>query len=162
MKILLACRHAKALKNAEMGDHDRPLLPEGFDAVRGIAALIAGSDLMPEAVYCSTAVRAVETMEAFIEASGFSGKKELKRGLYGAQPAAYVDVLNRVQDHFETVMVVGHNPEIEEFVRKLTGQGLEMKTADVAVLRIPVEHWYDLSFETVCALQTVLTVHKSM
>lgn len=162
MRTLLVCRHAKALKDPEMSDLERPLLPEGFDAMREIAQRIVESDLVPEVIFSSQAVRAVETMNVFITVSGFSGKKEIKRELYGAEPATYIDVLNRAPDDVGTLMIVGHNPEIEEFVRKMTGKGIDMKAADIAVLRCPVEHWYDLSLEPVCELANVFTAYKRL
>jgi phosphohistidine phosphatase len=44
----------------------------------------------------------------------------------------------------QAAMLVGHNPETSEFVRRLTGEAVDLSTCAVAECRIDVERWAEL------------------
>ncbi len=45
------------------------------------------------------------------------------------------------------VMVVGHNPGIEDLVEELTGEWVSMPTATLAQIDLAIDRWSDLALE---------------
>lgn len=126
-------RHAKSSwRDAQLDDHERPLSGRGRRAAQHQAKVALNEGIVPELILCSTAVRAVETANLFIESSGFDGSLELTRRLYLAEPPAYLDVLSEVPEGTQTVLVVGHNPGISELVCQMTNEEVDMPTASLA------------------------------
>ncbi len=82
-----------------------------------------------------------------VEESGFQGNVEFSRELYAADPEAYIESLTRLPDEYELVMVVGHNPGLEQLLEELTGEYQSLPTAALAQVSIPIESWRDLSHE---------------
>ena len=59
--------------------------------------------------------------------------------------AAYIAILRDVSDDYQRIMVVGHNPGLEELVTELTGLAEIMPTVAVAHISLPIEQWKDLA-----------------
>jgi phosphohistidine phosphatase len=138
MKTLLVLRHAKSSwKDDSLADHDRPLNKRGKRDASRMGKLVKDEDLVPGLILSSTALRAQSTVELFVEACGFEDEIQLSRVLYAAGPEAYIDALNQVSGGYDRVMVVGHNPGLEELVEALTGEAESMPTAALARIDLP-------------------------
>jgi phosphohistidine phosphatase len=149
MKTLLVLRHAKSSWDQPgLDDHDRPLNARGEADAPRMGELVRDEGLMPELIVSSDAVRARLTAEAMAAAAGYPGTIQLDPRLYHASPAAIVDVLASDIDDEASVMIVGHNPGLEELVTKLTGEPTEMPTAALARIALPIDRWSDLSTRT--------------
>lgn len=149
MKTLLILRHAKSSwKNPGLADHDRPLNRRGKEDAPRIGALLAEEGLTPDVILSSTAKRAKTTAEIVADASGYDGEIIYTRDLYHADPESYLYVLHTLPASYETVMVVGHNPGLEELVDLLTGESQRLPTAALVQVRLPLENWEALTDET--------------
>ena len=146
MKTLLILRHAKSdWGNSQLSDHDRPLNGRGqYDAPR-MGAWLQKQKMVPELIISSTAERAITTAELVAQACEFEGELRTTKALYLAGPPAYIEVLNDVADSYDRVMVVGHNPGMEELVSLLTDKDKPMTTANVAVVELPIVSWGELT-----------------
>ena len=123
MKSVLMLRHGKSSwKDPELTDHDRPLNKRGKRDAPRIGALLKNEHRVPEAIISSTAIRARTTAEAVSKASGYKGEIKLNRSLYASGPEAYFDVMHDLSDDLIRVLIVGHNPGLEEVVEMLTGE----------------------------------------
>ena len=157
MKTLLIMRHAKSSwKDSSLPDHDRPLNNRGEEDAPRIGEALKKLDLTPTLILSSTAARAVQTAELVAQASGYEGEVKRDRNLFHAGVDEFLEVLQRVSDHETTVMVVGHNPGISELVDYMTDRPEMMTTANVAILRLSIDSWDDLDFETEGELAQVL------
>ena len=149
MKTLLILRHAKSSwKDARLADHDRPLNLRGKEDAPRMGALLADEGLIPDLILSSTAKRAKTTSEAAAEASGYDGEIFYSRDLYHADPEAYIYALRVQPSSYESVMVVGHNPGLEELVDVLTGESLRLPTCALVQVSLPIEAWEELTDET--------------
>jgi len=121
---LLLLRHAKSSwNNARLADHDRPLAPRGLRAAETMAAHLAAVDRPPDLVLCSTARRALDTLEP-LRTRLPAGTEVLVEGdLYGAPAPALLARLRLVPDEAGTVLLVGHNPGLEDLVHLLGRPG---------------------------------------
>jgi phosphohistidine phosphatase len=145
VKRLLILRHAKSSwADSSMADWQRPLNDRGKrDAPRAGAWLRARSRV-PDRIVSSDAVRARTTAQAVAEAAGYSGEIVIEPSLYHAETEAVFAVLNDVADEIHTVMIVGHNPGLEQFVQQLTGESHDLPTAALVELSVPIERWSEL------------------
>ncbi|MFZ1397611.1 MAG: histidine phosphatase family protein [Candidatus Promineifilaceae bacterium] len=146
MKTLLILRHAKSdWGNSKLSDHDRPLNDRGkYDAPR-MGAWLKLKKMVPELIISSTAERALTTAELVALACDFEGELRTERHFYLAGPPTYVEILNELPDSYERVMVVGHNPGMEELVSLLTDSDRPMSTANVAVVELSIDSWAELT-----------------
>jgi phosphohistidine phosphatase len=120
---LLLLRHAKSSwDDPKLDDHDRPLAPRGRKAAGLIAAHLRDNHVHVSLVLCSSAQRALETLELVQP----PGQVVIERGLYGATAQQLLERLREVPDEHEAVMLVGHNPAIEDLAGGLTGDASEL------------------------------------
>lgn len=110
--------------------------------------LVREYELTPDIVITSDAVRARLTAEAVAEGARYAGEILPDRRLYMAGPADILSLLRTVREHGQTVMIVGHNPGLEELVEQLTGERQDLPTAALAQIVLPIDHWRDLKSST--------------
>ena len=121
---LVLLRHAKSSwKTAGLADHDRPLAPRGSRAVAALRRHVAGAHLAPDLVLCSTARRAVDTWEGIAPACPPGTPVEFVPELYGATAAGLMRRLSQLPAATGCVLVVGHNPGLEDLADGLAGSG---------------------------------------
>ncbi|GAA3150076.1 histidine phosphatase family protein [Streptomyces rameus] len=124
LRRLVVLRHAKSAWPAGVDDHRRPLAPRGLrDAPAAGRALAAGS--LPDLALCSTAVRARRTWELVSAEWATPPPVRYDRRLYAADVADLLEVVHEVPADVRTLLLVGHNPGLEELVRALAADGLD-------------------------------------
>ena len=149
MKTLLILRHAKSSwDNSRLVDHDRPLSSRGKEDAPRMGRLLAREDLVPDLIISSSAERALTTAELAAISAGYEAEIQITRHLYHADPESYIELLQQVADSHERVIVVGHNPGMEELVEQLGGHYQRMPTAALAQIELPIESWGELDEET--------------
>ena len=121
MSRLLLLRHSRAGWAAPgMRDFDRPLEPAGRADAEAIGAAIAVS-YGPDLILCSSARRARETFESIQPRLG-EARVIYSDELYGTDSAGYVDFI-RKKATGDQVLLVGHNPMMEDVAMVLSGDG---------------------------------------
>lgn len=145
MRTLLILRHAKSSwSNSDMADHDRPLKRRGRrDAVR-MGQLLLARNLAPQLIVSSTAKRARRTAKLIADALAYEGEIVLEHDLYHAGPTGYIRVLRDIDDRYQRVMAVGHNPGLEVLLEVLTGAAEWLPTAALAHVELPVDSWEEV------------------
>jgi len=154
MKILTLLRHAKSSwDDPAVRDFDRPLNRRGRRAAHAIGRALREEGMEFDAVLASPAVRVAETLRDVGETYGRGFDAMEVPDLYLASPGVLLEHVHRVDDSVERLLVVGHNPGLEQFAMLLAGSGeqglieaLETKypTATVAVIRFEVDRWADV------------------
>jgi phosphohistidine phosphatase len=150
VKTLLLLRHAKSSwADSAPDDHARPLNERGRRDAPRMGDLIRVRRVSPEVIISSDAVRARLTAEAVAETARYASKILLDPRLYLADPRSIVEVLQTVPDaKADTVMIVGHNPGLEDLIARLTGEHHEMPTCALARIVLPIARWCDLSMSS--------------
>jgi phosphohistidine phosphatase len=150
VKTLLVLRHAKSSwDDPHLDDHDRPLNARGERDAPRMGRLARKKRLSVELIISSDALRARLTAEAVADAIGYGGQILLDPRLYHASAADILAVLrSAVDDNVTTVMIVGHNPGLEDLVARLTGDPEALPTAALAQTALPIERWPDLTAST--------------
>ena len=151
-KVLYLLRHAKSSwDDPELDDIERPLAPRGRKAARALAVHMDDEGITPALVLCSPARRTRDTIDLVRSGLPPGTKVRTEDRLYGASPADVLKILRRLSDSLPSVMVVGHNPTMQELALSLasSGPGLErvsagFPTAALAKLSLPIDRWNDL------------------
>ena len=145
MKTLLVLRHAKSSwKEEGIDDHERPLNKRGRKDAPRMGELIKEKDLVPDYILSSSAVRAQHTAELVAEHCEYIGEVGGGRELYSFSSEDYLESLSQLDDTISRVMVVGHNPGLEELTQWLTGIYTSLPTAALAVIQLDISHWREL------------------
>ncbi len=153
MKTLLILRHAKSRwKDREQSDHDRSLNKRGKRDAPRMGRLAAEHGLRPDLVLSSTAKRARVTAEAVASEAAYPGTVQLERRLYLANPSEIIEVIRESAGDAATVMVVGHNPGLEELVARFGGAGEPLPTAALAEIHLEIPAWSGLTLQSPATL----------
>lgn len=130
---LVLFRHARAEDPLPgMTDHERRLTTKGHAQAASTAPQIAALGWTPDLVICSDARRTRETLD--IARGSFPGAIiKLDPRIYEDGPIA---ALLEIGDDVGTAMVIGHNPNLEGLVTRLSHQIPGLGTADAALLEL--------------------------
>jgi phosphohistidine phosphatase len=101
-------------------------------------------ELLPDLILSSTAHRASQTTVLVKKASGYEGDVLYTDTLYHADTEEILASLREVADEHASVMIVGHNPDLECLVEDLTGEWERLPTAALVEIRLPIEAWAEL------------------
>ncbi|HZF44043.1 MAG TPA: histidine phosphatase family protein [Sphingomonadaceae bacterium] len=156
MKTLTLLRHAKSdWSDAVRRDFDRPLNDRGRRAAWTMGAHMAAEDLRFDKVVASPALRVRDTLDEV--ARGYGGMLDplFEQSLYLASAAALLDYVRGTEDGVERLLLVGHNPGLEELALELAAgdadspmrRQVEIKypTATLAEIALVGESWADVS-----------------
>lgn len=146
MKHLLILRHAKSSwGDSSLADWERPLSERGIADAPRVGEQLRKQSIIPDLIITSDALRARTTAQAVAESAGYKRELVIEPALYLASPDDIIAVVNsRADDSAGTVMIVGHNPGLEDLLERLTGEHHEMPTAALAQLALPIDRWSDL------------------
>ena len=145
MRRLILMRHGKSDWDAPFGsDHERPLSKRGVRAATVMGGVLANAGLVPDHAITSSAVRARTTLELAMEAGSWDSTMEVSGALYGTSPGGALEVAAGAPPEAEALMLVGHEPTWSALAYHLTGGAVQMKTATVVGIDIPVDGWHRL------------------
>ena len=148
MKTLFVLRHAKSSwEDPDLADFDRPLNDRGTTSAPFMGGLMANNGLSPDVILSSPAVRARETAKLAKEGGDLDAEIRYDERIYEASPAMLRQVVGDVGEEFRSVMIVGHNPGMEGFIRFLTGKLEPMPTAALAVIDLDIPSWGEINAE---------------
>jgi phosphohistidine phosphatase len=116
---LVLFRHAKSAW-PDMADHDRPLARRGIKAAPIMGRWLRDAGLVPDQVLCSTARRARETWQLAQPGLAATPPVTFDRGIYEGTAADLLDLIRQVPAETGTLLLVGHNPAIEDLALTLT------------------------------------------
>ena len=142
MKSLLLMRHAKASpSDAGVADVDRSLAEEGRVAAKRIGQFLQTKKLTVDTVLSSSATRARETAAAVLLAAGMTLEVHPDQRLYEAGPLRLLEVISELRDDINTVLLVGHNPALEDLLQILTGRADHMSPGTIARIDLNDSTW---------------------
>ncbi|MEO6394089.1 MAG: histidine phosphatase family protein [Pyrinomonadaceae bacterium] len=142
MKTLLLLRHAKSeWSEAGVPDFSRTLNNRGEKAALAIGNYARKNLVRPDLILCSPAERARQTAALLIEAAGFTAELRFDERIYEASWSRLLDIVQQLDVAPATVLMVGHNPGMEDLLLNLTGVNRHMATAAFARIELNVESW---------------------
>lgn len=141
MKTIILVRHAHAMTAYEAGvqtDSARPLSDEGRQKAAQTARELASQSIRPQIIFTSPLLRAVQTSEILAQTLGAPVSAEtILNGMYD-EPAVR-DFLTEQLEKYDTVLAVGHNPNISYMTHLLGGQVYHFSPGSFAVVNMQDE-----------------------
>ncbi len=154
MPRLLLLRHAKSSHDdAAIVDFERPLAARGRRAAAMVGEHVAKHRLSPDKILCSAARRTRETLAQLLPHLIGEAEIRLTRSLYETS-RGYKDVIAAQGGASATLMIIGHNPAMQEAAAALIGAGNpalaaevsgKFPTAGLAVIDFDFSAWRDLT-----------------
>ncbi|WP_037672489.1 histidine phosphatase family protein [Streptomyces griseus] len=154
LRRLAVLRHAKSAWPEGVPDRQRPLAPRGRRDAPAAGRALAEVDCLPDLALCSTARRARETWELASAQWGTPPPVRYDPRLYAAEMPELLGVVQETPAEVATLLLVGHNPGLEELVLALAGDGLDdllddvrlkFPTSAIALLSWRGTTWRDLA-----------------
>ena len=143
MRRLMLLRHAKAVPQGLLADENRPLAERGRQDMATIAAFMASRGLVPDLALVSSSLRTRETWDLLLPAFSPAPAQRIEDRLYAAPAERILYLMRETGPEVATLLLVGHNPGLEELARSLSGAGEtdalirfggSMPTASLAVI----------------------------
>ncbi len=149
MKTLFIMRHAKSSwDDSASADFDRPLNERGLEAAPLIGETIRQHQFQIDSIVSSPAKRAEQTALLVKTAARINCEIQFDRGIYEASPQRLRQIVANIDNEHKSILLVGHNPGFEGFLKFLTGETHTMPTAALAVIDLRIDEWNKTAADT--------------
>ncbi|MCP4553064.1 MAG: histidine phosphatase family protein [Bacteroidetes bacterium] len=148
MKTLYIVRHGKSSwEDAELKDHDRPLLHKGEKRTRKIANFLLDRKIQIDKLLSSSATRAHATALIIAEKLEYPiSNILLDERMYHGGTDYLMDMLYCLSNQINSVMLFGHNPAFTSLANKFLEKKIEwLPTSGIVSLEFKVDKWEDIS-----------------
>src|SRR2546429_9243566 len=146
MKRLFLIRHAKSSwADPALPDKDRPLGDRGRRDARKMGTRLAKRDVKPDLILSSPARRAFKTARIIAKKLDYKLKDiVVDDRLYAGAVHGLLDVIHKLGDKLERVMLFGHNPELTELAHRLSSKITHMPTCAIAEFTFNAKSWSNI------------------
>lgn len=151
MKTLYLMRHAKATaRESRQDDKTRELTQGGVKDSLVVGTSLRERNVAFDLIIASSAVRTEQTASLVAEAMNYDLNRILLADeLYDASVRQFLEYVNNVEDAYNHVLIVGHNPAISYLAEYLTKADIgDMSTAGVAIIKFDFRSWKLVSENT--------------
>ena len=146
-KCLTIIRHAKSDWSRACADHERGLNDRGRGDAQRMGVALAEKHFAPDAVFCSTALRARLTLQKLSACwQNFNQAVTFDAALYLASLDELVAYLQAVDNSYSNIALLGHNPGLTQLCNCLADDTLDnLPTCGVYSLGLSIDDWRALS-----------------
>ncbi len=154
MKTIMLLRHAKSARDgSRRKDFDRPLAKRGQKDAPRIGAFARSVGVIPASIICSPAKRAEQTAKLFAEGAGIdSALIRWDKDLYYGGARDYLSTIQKSPEGAADMLLVGHNPLIEETVSLLCNEegsyAVRMPAGALVCIEHPAMEWHQVKAGT--------------
>lgn len=152
MKTLYIIRHAKSSWDFDtLLDFDRPLKERGITDATDMAARLKNAGHSPELIISSPAARALQTAKIFCEGLDIPESHiSLSDDFYDAEYEDIMNVVSRMDDAFNSLMIFGHNPGFTELANHLGTMIIDnIPTSGIVILKFNTTKWKEIGRDRV-------------
>ena len=150
MKTIVLIRHAKSSwKSPELKDIERPLKKRGQKEAPLMGKVLKETPITPDRIFSSPAVRAQTTAQLIAKEYGMDESKiRTLPGLYMESGSKLLQEIQAIEDEYNVVFLVGHNPGMMDLAVSLTGEALEnFPTAGAMGIEFHCDTWEEAGTE---------------
>jgi len=149
MKTLYLIRHAKSdWSDGSLSDFERGLKKRGHKDLTTISSYLSLQQLQPDLMLSSLALRAQITADELKKKIDYQGQIHYMEELYNSRPETLMNVLTLQDDSYETIFLVGHNPELTEFANFLVKDNFpKLPTLGVLAIHLDIDAWSEIKEE---------------
>ncbi|SRR5579883_1549792 len=147
MKNLILLRHAKSSwDEPALSDFDRPLNNRGKKAAPIIGKLMKERQLKPDLILCSPSKRTKQTAKLVLDSAKLDLDVTFDKGIYEASTSKLLNILKSQEATAESILMIGHNPGLEDLLTELTGCHEHFPTAALANIVLDIENWKGIKY----------------
>lgn len=148
MKNLFLLRHARAVSSSDgLRDFDRFLSDQGRQQAERVGKHLKEQNVGLDLVLSSTALRARETTELVLTAAERMSEVGYDQRIYEASARQLLEVVSEIEEDKNKVLLVGHNPGLEELLQRLTGRLESIGTGTLAKITLGATEWTEAAAE---------------
>jgi phosphohistidine phosphatase len=145
MKTLYLLRHGKSSwKDETVIDVERPLNGRGRKASEAVGNFLKREKIILDLVLSSSAIRARETTQLVMEVAKLRTDLRFDERIYEASAQRLLEVIRQIEKSKKSVLLVGHNPGLEDFLKMLTGAVELMPTATLSKVILSASNWAEV------------------
>ena len=150
MKTIHIVRHGKALQNFQyINDDDRPLTEKGICSNILVAKKFQEQFSVPDLIISSYAARALHTAHIFARTTGYPHEKvHANKNLYLHGDNETYNILANLPEKVDSVMIVGHNPDLTYVANKFGAQIDGICTSGVVSINFETDRWSEIENAT--------------
>jgi phosphohistidine phosphatase len=139
-------RHAKSSwKDIDASDFERGLTKKGRKHIETIGSYLKLRGVLPDHILSSCAVRTQETADLLAKKLEYDGQTEYLQELYFTDTETLKEILLMQDDAFDTVFVIGHNPQITDMANMLIDEHIsKIPTMGVVAINFETDSWNEL------------------
>lgn len=144
MRTLFLIRHAKSSWDTPgLRDFNRPLNDRGLHDAPKMAKILVKQGVKPDLLVSSPAKRALTTALFFAEAFGIADADVVQeKNIYEAAPADILQVVSRLPDSAQTVLLFGHNPTLTEVANRFSDGFIDnIPTCGIVQIESQADSW---------------------
>ncbi|RXK03538.1 SixA phosphatase family protein [Halarcobacter bivalviorum] len=146
MKKLYIIRHAKSdWSNPNLDDFDRPLNKRGKKNAPFMADILRQKNANPDLIIASPAYRTKKTAEIIKKHIAYKSPILYDEHLYEASLKTILEVINFIDDDYDTVFLVGHNPGLNMLGFYLVDFNENIPTCGILEIELDCDSWREVN-----------------
>lgn len=147
MKRIIIVRHAKSVPYGYDDDFNRDLTERGIKDAEKISVRLKETDVLPDLVIASPAVRTMHTADIFCKNLGVdvASIQQVPEFYEGATTQDFIEVFQQLSEEVKTVFVFGHNPSVYYLVYNLVKYfNADMPTCSTVAIDFMSDTWVEV------------------
>jgi phosphohistidine phosphatase len=160
MKALLLLHGKTSWDEPTVSDSLRPLSATGKYNVYQIGKFLRNTKLLPDLIFSSSAKRAKDTSTLLAEYIGYNETIYVSKLLYETSAIDYINVISEVSNNIYIVLLVGHNPILENLIKLITSELINLETCSLVHIILPITKWIEIKTNPKCKLIQRVTIKE--
>ena len=145
MKRLYIIRHAKSdWTNENLDDFDRPLNKRGKKNAPFMGKILRKKDVVPDLIISSPAYRARTTAVKIAKEIGYYEDIMFNEYIYEADLGTLLDIVNFIEDEYDDVFIIGHNPGLNMLGFYLVDFNDNLPTCGILEIKLECNSWREV------------------
>ena len=148
MKTIIIVRHAKSSwRNIKINDIDRPLKANGIENAYLTASCLLDQHIKPQLLLSSPAARALHTALIFAQTLKLPYRSiEINQDIYGTPAESLNNLIHHINNKYETIMIVGHDPSLTNFINYMAEKKFEkIPTSSIHIVSSSAQKWDEVT-----------------
>jgi phosphohistidine phosphatase len=140
MKQITFLRHSKSSWDYNLDDIDRPLNNSGVAKIKKVAESSKAQFVNSDIIFSSSATRAIHTSLILTRSLSINSNRiSICEDLYTFEFNEVVNFINKIENKYSEVVLVGHNPAYTEISNYFS---------ENKILNLPTARWFSIKFDS--------------
>ena len=140
MKQITFLRHSKSSWDYNLDDIDRPLNNSGVAKIKKVAESSKSQFVNSDIIFSSSATRAIHTSLILTRSLSINSNRiSICEDLYTFEFNEVVNFINKIENKYSEVVLVGHNPAYTEISNYFS---------ENKILNLPTARWFSIKFDS--------------